>query len=39
MHRAKQGEKPGPFVGDMKESANFYGNRVIKEFKDTFVVL
>lgn len=25
---------PAPFVGDMKEGAQFYTNRVIKEFKD-----
>ncbi|KAI8818196.1 adenylate cyclase associated N terminal-domain-containing protein [Fimicolochytrium jonesii] len=25
---------PGPFVGEMKESSQFWGNRVIKEFKD-----
>ncbi|KAI1788499.1 cyclase-associated protein [Ganoderma leucocontextum] len=26
--------KPGPYVGDMKDSTQFYGNRVIKEFKE-----
>ncbi|KAI0747648.1 adenylate cyclase associated N terminal-domain-containing protein [Daedaleopsis nitida] len=26
--------KPGPYVGDVKDSTQFYGNRVIKEFKD-----
>ncbi|KAM5542594.1 hypothetical protein V8D89_003555 [Ganoderma adspersum] len=26
--------KPGPYVGEMKDSTQFYGNRVIKEFKD-----
>jgi adenylyl cyclase-associated protein len=26
--------KPAAFVGDMKDSATFYTNRVIKEFKD-----
>ncbi|KAJ9124002.1 hypothetical protein QFC22_000794 [Naganishia vaughanmartiniae] len=26
---------PAPFVGDMKDSAQFYTNRVIKEFKDS----
>ncbi|GJE98137.1 adenylyl cyclase-associated family protein [Phanerochaete sordida] len=26
--------KPGPYVKDTKESSEFYGNRVIKEFKD-----
>lgn len=25
---------PAPFVGDMKDSAQFYANRVIKEYKD-----
>lgn len=25
---------PAPFVAEMKESAQFYGNRVIKEYKD-----
>ncbi|KAK0555209.1 suppressor of rasval19 [Tilletia horrida] len=27
--------KPGPFVSDMRDSAQFYANRVIKEFKDS----
>ncbi|CAD6890468.1 unnamed protein product [Tilletia laevis] len=27
--------KPGPFVGDMRDSAQFYSNRVIKDFKDS----
>lgn len=27
--------KPAPYVGDMKDSAQFYANRVIKDFKDT----
>lgn len=26
---------PAPFVGEMKDSAQFYTNRVLKEFKDT----
>ncbi|THG95038.1 hypothetical protein EW026_g6548 [Hermanssonia centrifuga] len=26
--------KPGPYVKDVKDSTEFYGNRVIKEFKD-----
>ncbi|KAI8999016.1 cyclase-associated protein [Trametes punicea] len=26
--------KPGPYVAEIKESTQFYGNRVIKEFKD-----
>ncbi|CAO1613795.1 unnamed protein product [Parajaminaea phylloscopi] len=26
--------KPGPFVSEMKDSAQFYTNRVIKDFKD-----
>ncbi|CED84606.1 Adenylate cyclase-associated protein (CAP/Srv2p) [Phaffia rhodozyma] len=27
--------KPGPYVGDLKDAANFYGNRVIKEYKES----
>lgn len=27
--------KPGPYVGEMKDSAQFYANRVIKDFKET----
>ncbi|TKY90481.1 hypothetical protein EX895_000479 [Sporisorium graminicola] len=27
--------KPGPYIGEMKDSAQFYANRVIKDFKDT----
>lgn len=27
--------KPGPFVGEMKDSAQFYSNRVIKDYKDS----
>ncbi|KAJ1584611.1 hypothetical protein NDA11_003535 [Ustilago hordei] len=27
--------KPAPYVGDMKDSAQFYANRVIKDFKDS----
>ena len=30
-------QKPGPFVADMKESAQFYANRVVKDFKDRCV--
>ncbi|OCH90293.1 cyclase-associated protein [Obba rivulosa] len=26
--------KPGPYVSEIKDSTQFYGNRVIKEFKD-----
>ncbi|KAI9056890.1 hypothetical protein FKP32DRAFT_1585029 [Trametes sanguinea] len=26
--------KPGPYVAEIKDSTQFYGNRVIKEFKD-----
>ncbi|TFK42985.1 cyclase-associated protein [Crucibulum laeve] len=26
--------KPGPYVGDTKDSVDYYGNRVIKEFKE-----
>lgn len=29
-----QEPKPGPYVKDMKESAEFYANRVVKEFKE-----
>lgn len=29
-----QEPKPGPFVNEMKDSAQFYTNRVIKEFKE-----
>ncbi|KAJ3417612.1 hypothetical protein HDV05_000069 [Chytridiales sp. JEL 0842] len=25
---------PGPFIGDMKDAAQFYANRVVKEYKD-----
>ncbi|EPQ31929.1 uncharacterized protein PFL1_00128 [Pseudozyma flocculosa PF-1] len=27
--------KPGPYVAEMKDSAQFYANRVIKDYKDT----
>ncbi|KAN0066028.1 suppressor of rasval19 [Thecaphora frezii] len=27
--------KPGPYVAEMKDSAQFYANRIIKDFKDT----
>ena len=26
---------PGPYIGDMKDSAQFYANRIIKEYKGT----
>ena len=29
-----QSPKPGPFVKDIRESTEFYTNKVIKEFKD-----
>lgn len=29
--------KPGPYISEMKESAQFYANRLIKEFKDKSV--
>ena len=29
--------KPGPFVGDMKDSAQFYANRVVKDNKESSV--
>ena len=32
-----QEPKPGPHIAQMKESAEFYGNKVIKEFKQTSV--
>ncbi len=32
--RLLQSSKPGPYVGEMKDSTQFYGNRVIKEFKE-----
>jgi adenylyl cyclase-associated protein len=31
----RQEPKPAPYVGEMKDSAQFYLNRVIKDFKDT----
>lgn len=31
----RQEPTPAPFVGDMKDSAQFYTNRVIKEYKDS----
>ncbi len=33
LYRQKE-PKPAPYVGEMKDSAQFYLNRVIKEFKD-----
>lgn len=30
-----QDSKPGPFVSEMKDASQFYGNRVIKEHKET----
>lgn len=29
-----QPSKPGPYIGEMKDSTLFYGNRVIKDFKE-----
>ena len=29
--------KPGPYIEEMKNSGQFYFNRVIKEFKETLV--
>ena len=26
--------KPGPYVGEIKDSVAYYGNRIMKEFKD-----
>lgn len=31
----RQDSKPAPYVGDMKDSAQFYANRVIKDSKET----
>jgi adenylyl cyclase-associated protein len=30
---------PGPFINDMKDAAQFYANRVIKENKDKYVLV
>ncbi|KAJ1497056.1 hypothetical protein HMI56_005836 [Coelomomyces lativittatus] len=30
---------PAPYVSEMKDSAQFYGNRVIKQYKDKYVCL
>jgi adenylyl cyclase-associated protein len=30
--------KPGPFVNEIKDSTLFYGNRVIKEFKEKYSI-
>ncbi len=32
-----QQPKPGPYVAEIKDSTQFYGNRVIKEFKEKYV--
>lgn len=32
-----QDSKPVEFVGQMKDAAQFYANRVVKEFKDRYV--
>lgn len=29
-------EKPGPYVAEIKDSTQFYGNRVLKEFKEKY---
>ena len=34
-----QSPKPGPFVGEIKDSTQFYGNRVMKEYKEKYVLL
>ena len=34
-----QAPKPGPFIGEIKNSAQFYGNRIIKELKEKYVYL
>ncbi|CAG8557629.1 1768_t:CDS:2 [Acaulospora colombiana] len=32
-------QKPAPHVGDLKESSQFYANRVITEFKDKYEII
>lgn len=34
-----QSPKPGPYIKDIKESIEYYGNRIIKDFKDKYVRL
>ena len=32
-----QENKPGPYVTEIKDATQFYGNRIIKEFKEKWV--
>jgi hypothetical protein len=32
-----QENKPGPYVTEIKDATQFYGNRVIKDFKEKWV--
>ena len=38
-HICLQSPKPGPYIKDIKESIEYYGNRIIKDFKDKYVRL
>lgn len=33
----QQEQKPGPYVKEMKDAATFYTNRVLKDYKETYV--
>lgn len=35
--RLSQSQKPGPYVKEMNDAATFYTNRVLKDYKDTYV--
>ena len=37
VHCWLQESKPGPYVTDMKEATQFYGNRIMKDFKEKCV--
>lgn len=37
--RELKAPKPGPYVKDIKESAEFYANKVLKEWKDKSVIM
>lgn len=34
VHNRPQESKPGPYVTDMKEATQFYGNRILKDFRE-----
>jgi hypothetical protein len=34
-----QENKPGPYVTEIKDATQFYGNRIIKEFKEKWVIM